>query len=691
MITYCSKIILILILILNSATYAVDNIIPDDRLIEWTPGIPGGIPFYPAGVNVTDYGAVPDDGNDDREFVLNAINNCPEGRAVYFPAGTYHISDDIEVDKSIVLRGAGPAETKILYTGGSGDIIKITKRGYSLSYIGINSGYEKGSTSINLSSTEGLSVDDIIYITQEDDGDLVNIRGKSSGCTWCGPNEGNHCLGQVVRITGIDGNNISIDKPLYFTFSQNLNPAVREFTKMLWQAGIEDICIKRMQHTDGATVLFDNAYRCWARNIESDMCGRSHILLTFSAECEIRDSYIHEGYDLGSSWGYGIYIMWSNSDHLIENNIVNHVRHSIVFEGGGSGCVMGYNYSKDPENSDYGTPCQDISYHGAHPFMNLWEGNIGFMVSPDNTWGSSSHSTWFRNHVTNKVDIPVDTGWLMWVMDIEKNSVYHNFIGNVLGYDGMEGYIYETDDCDVNKAIWHWGCRDQSGSNTDRSDEPRNTSLRHGNFDYVTNSVKWDPSIADTVLPSSYYLPGKPEFFGGLEWPPFGPDVPGYTQTIPAKARFEGGAVNIEDDIRSQPNNFTLSQNYPNPFNPTTTIEYSLPADSKQYVVGSKQMTEVSNQNSDKRFQNKASSIEHQISSIQHQSPNQQISQSMDNLVSLKIYDILGREVTALVNKPQSPGNYKVTWDGKGMPSGVYFYSLRAGKFYSAKKMILVK
>jgi hypothetical protein len=58
----------------------------------------------------------------------------------------------------------------------------------------------------------------------------------------------------------------------------------------------------------------------------------------------------------------------------------------------------------------------------------------------------------------------------------------------------------------------------------------------------------------------------------------------------------------------------------------------------------------------------------------------------------LIVYDILGREVKTLVNKQQKPGSYKVTFNGKNMPSGVYFYRLKAGdKYQASRKMLLLK
>jgi hypothetical protein len=90
---------------------------------------------------------------------------------------------------------------------------------------------------------------------------------------------------------------------------------------------------------------------------------------------------------------------------------------------------------------------------------------------------------------------------------------------------------------------------------------------------------------------------------------------------------------------------FSLSQNYPNPFNPSTTINYTI---ASGQLAG-------------------------------------------NNLVTLKIYDILGREVKTLVNEKQSAGSYSVSFNADKLASGIYFYTLRAGNFVQTKKMILLK
>jgi hypothetical protein len=99
--------------------------------------------------------------------------------------------------------------------------------------------------------------------------------------------------------------------------------------------------------------------------------------------------------------------------------------------------------------------------------------------------------------------------------------------------------------------------------------------------------------------------------------------------------------MDVENDkFASLPTIFNLHQNYPNPFNPTTTIRYELPKSS---------------------------------------------------LVTLKVFDLLGREVATLVNEQKSTGRYSVTWDASSMASGIYFYKINAGEFREAKRLILLK
>jgi hypothetical protein len=97
--------------------------------------------------------------------------------------------------------------------------------------------------------------------------------------------------------------------------------------------------------------------------------------------------------------------------------------------------------------------------------------------------------------------------------------------------------------------------------------------------------------------------------------------------------------VYIEDDKQLH-KNFTLNQNYPNPFNPRTTISFDLPKTSE---------------------------------------------------VTLKIFNILGEEVTTLVSDRLSAGSYSYDWDASNLASGVYLYRLQAGDYVEIRKMVVMR
>ncbi|MBK8944154.1 MAG: T9SS type A sorting domain-containing protein [Ignavibacteriae bacterium] len=108
------------------------------------------------------------------------------------------------------------------------------------------------------------------------------------------------------------------------------------------------------------------------------------------------------------------------------------------------------------------------------------------------------------------------------------------------------------------------------------------------------------------------------------------------------------------DEKKSVPQNLILHQNYPNPFNPITNIEYSIPTNMKS------EMSDI-------------------------------VSDFSLSKISLKIYDILGREIKTLVNEIQKPGNYKIQFDGSNLSSGVYYYRIKYDSFLQTRKMLLLK
>jgi hypothetical protein len=98
--------------------------------------------------------------------------------------------------------------------------------------------------------------------------------------------------------------------------------------------------------------------------------------------------------------------------------------------------------------------------------------------------------------------------------------------------------------------------------------------------------------------------------------------------------------VSVKSDLNGIPSGYVIGQNYPNPFNPSTKIEYQVPT---------------------------------------------------SGLVTLKVYNVLGKEVATLVNAQRSAGKYVVDFNARGLTSGIYFYTIKSGSFNETRKMILLK
>ncbi|MFZ1321524.1 MAG: FG-GAP-like repeat-containing protein [Ignavibacteria bacterium] len=105
----------------------------------------------------------------------------------------------------------------------------------------------------------------------------------------------------------------------------------------------------------------------------------------------------------------------------------------------------------------------------------------------------------------------------------------------------------------------------------------------------------------------------------------------------------QGIVSGIKHESQSAPEGFLLEQNYPNPFNPSTKIKFSIPAE------------------------------------------------NLNSIFSLKIYDVLGKEVKTLFTQKLSPGSYSYDFNGSDLSSGVYFYSLNSDNFTQTRKMMLSK
>jgi photosystem II stability/assembly factor-like uncharacterized protein len=183
-----------------------------------------------------------------------------------------------------------------------------------------------------------------------------------------------------------------------------------------------------------------------------------------------------------------------------------------------------------------------------------------------------------------------------------------------------------------------------------------NTTLRYNGYDASISKVGSDAAILAPLGDAA----GSGGGIGGADGVPFGTieakcdvaEVIVYKRAVTDSERLAvenyfkekyniSNTTGVKNSLNeSIPERFALSQNYPNPFNPSTTISFSLT--SSEYVI-------------------------------------------------LKVFDVMGREITTLVNEEKPVGNYNVKLDGIGLSSGIYFYTLKAGKYAQTKKLILLK
>ena len=228
--------------------------------------------------------------------------------------------------------------------------------------------------------------------------------------------------------------------------------------------------------------------------------------------------------------------------------------------------------------------------------------------------------------------------------------------------------VYFNGNVEGNTIQLFWGTATEInnfGFNVQRSVDSLNWDLIGFVFGHGTSFSPKDYSFTDTTIIESntyYYRLQQIDNDGKLE----------YSEVITFSISIT--SVELEDNI---PIEFSLSQNYPNPFgeaipsgNPTTKIRYTI---SKNSVIAR------SSTSGDATWQ----SNELQIAST--------TSRNNGVIVTLKVYDILGKEIRTLINEQKSLGTYEITFNGEGLPSGIYFYKMSYGNKSITKKMNLIK
>jgi hypothetical protein len=557
------------------------SIVPAPARTTWNPGVTTGIPARTtvcATVNASTYG---NGSTNATTGIQTAINNCPAGQVVMLSAGTFLVNNFVIISKAITLRGAGWQQTKLVKTNGAKKNTESAADYQPILIVGPNrwpqsdgttsrnlsANGAQGSSSVTVSDATGFAAGQFVLLDRDDYStatwtSLPNRNGQpTSAKIWASdqvvfmrhnPSDAvddpfpdslgwfsrpNRPVNEMKEIASVSGTTITFTTPLHADYPTSKTSQVTRFTAgnvHVKNAGIESLSVSG--GSDGQ-IRFEAAAYSWMKDVEDTMWLGEGVAVNSSFRIEIRDSYIHHGAGYAISFGSG------SGDSLVENNIILDANKMMVARSSGAGCVVAYNYADDGHiftTADW----VEVGINGSHMVGShhmLFEGNESFNYDSDNTHGNAFAHTVFRNHlIGRRRDYPgmsnARTAGLMF------GSWWHAFIGNVLGVAGqMSGWVYNDPGMTGGTwgdppVIWKFG---YDPTHWEQAADPKvlSTALRDGNFDYLTNTVKWDR--AAQALPNSLYLASKPAFFGSNAWPWVDPTGSVKLYSLPARQRYE--------------------------------------------------------------------------------------------------------------------------------------------------------
>lgn len=453
------------------------------------------------------------------------------GAILEFPSGVFLFNNTINLPNNFILRGKGPDSTILkMDLGGSGHSISIegTSSNQDTSKLLFPSG--KGTRQLIVWDASNLSIGDWLQLKQYD-------------TDWVTSSWSEKQTGQIVQIDSLLGDTLWLKSPLRMDYDtartayfQKINPQKN--------IGIECLKIERIDDTapqQTCNVSFKYAVNCWVKGIESENCTFSHVRAERSSNLYIAQSYFHHGFNYGGGGrAYGVVFQFATGECLAENNIFEHLRHSMLLQAGANGNVFAYNYSFDPFwSSSPSDAAGDMVLHGNYVYANLFEQNICQNIVIDNSHGPNGpHNTFLRNRAQG-----------FGIFFSTNNSPDQNFLGNEIT---NTSFPYSLVNYNI-QGIGHF---------------------IHGNNDKGTLK----PSGTSVLPELSYAYTNRPSFVPANQWGTIGtPNVVG-TNSIPAFNRYTNN--NLFDGACSSPfltidpiEKSSLTRIYPNPINSILNIE----------------------------------------------------------------------------------------------------------------------
>lgn len=543
--------VILIIAVLSAEAFgqAWSGILSSSRAIDWSgSGLPATLP---TGETTTNRWTPPTRtqcgstiaGGASLATIEAAMNSCTPGHYVLLGAGHFSVpsgsqltfydrAGDQHAFLGVTLRGSGPMSTFIDLAGtiqygqvfptGSGNVTAF------------------GSNTVTLSSTSGLSVGNVMDISQCDTGRSGSTcqtgSGTDNGGVFVCRNLANCALNvfatsnraqhQIVMVTNIAGSVVTFTPALRLqNWSTSQNPTADWINTKYYGNGLENMTIDERGNTNDQPIMYRQSYASWqtgTRIIGSNASATSDaVIMTDCYNCLYKDNYI-ENYAL-SIGGSRITLNTSNvSDSLLLNNI-NVGGDSWEGLGSSSGSIFAYNYGI------YGKTeylWNALFEHDAGSAFWLHEGNQNGKYNDDDTNGSHNFVTLFRNYFSGDdppyVTSPSCNAVSCFGVKMDAFARFSNIIGNVVGGSRVTNYEATPGNGVTNNYAF--------GFDLNGASDPlvESTSMRWGNCDSATGTCRFQGSEVPTSLsgnaapyvnsvPASQTLPAS--FFLGSSAP----------------------------------------------------------------------------------------------------------------------------------------------------------------------------
>lgn len=529
-----------LLLLFSTLSYGQpwSNILSSSRAINWSnAGLPATLPDGETTPNpwtpptrtqcVTSACKTLSGGTVTFASINAALASASSGQYVLVPSGTFALngttpdcsngSSNILMysTNGVTLRGSGPQSTTIKLTGAAQFCFSVS---WNSGTQAVTSGATQGSTSITVASISaggGLTAGQLINFnqcntglsgsscggTQTDNGGIFVCQASSS-CSQQTTLASNSVQQQTVLVTSITGGG---------PYTVNFTPALRlpnwsggQNPTIYWNnsnngagvaspngLGLEDMTINLNGNTANVPIFANYTYASWVKGIRSLGIGTSFPVQSNNAKNFLFiNNYVYAA--LGTGDGDNIALAsGGTSDSLSINNILTG---GDAWEGQGSssGNVIAYNFSRFANTSYYNDAM--FEHQGGSSYQ-LYEGNEVAKINDDDTWGTHSLETSFRNYL-NGADLPyviADGAGTAFSIGIGAFSRFNNAVGNALGSSIITSY-QSTIASPESSPIFEFNRGGPQDSLTETG------YLRWGNCDTVTNTCRFQSSEVPTSL-----------------------------------------------------------------------------------------------------------------------------------------------------------------------------------------------